>query len=162
MKDWLATRTPRERQILAIGGAFLILVLLYGTLVHPFYAGLAQLRRTVAEQHSLLNWMHGTAREIQALRGSGPAAAPASGGSILSVVDQAARREHLEGAVKRLDPNNAGGVRVTLEQAPFDRIVRWLDKLQRDAGLHIESLNLEATGVPGQVNGRVVLKGAGS
>ncbi len=162
MKDWLATRTPRERRILVIGGVFLILVLLYGALIHPFYAGLARLHRTAAEQHSLLHWMRGAAREIQSLRGSGPAATPASGGSILSVVDQAARREHLEGAVKRLEPDNAGGVRVWLKQAPFDQIVRWLGALQRDAGLRIESISLEATGVPGKVNGRAVLKGAGS
>lgn len=161
MKDWLATRTPRERRILAIAGVFLILVLLYGALIHPFYAGLARLRQTAAEQHSLLHWMRGTAREIQSLRGSGPAA-PVSGGSILSVVDQAARREHLEGAVKRLEPDNVGGVRVWLKQAPFDQIVRWLGALQRDAGLRIESISLEATGVPGKVNGRAMLKGAGS
>lgn len=161
MKDWLATRTPRERQILVIGGVFLMLVLLYGALVHPFYAGLARLRQTAAEQHSLLHWMRGTAREIQSLRGSGPAATPASGGSVLSMVDQAARREHLEGAVKRLEPDNTGGVRVWLQQAPFDQVVRWLGALQRNTGLHIESINLEATGVPGKVNGRAVLKGAG-
>jgi general secretion pathway protein M len=161
MKDWLATRTPRERQILVIGGVFLILALLYGTLVHPFYAGLARLRQTAAEQHSLLHWMRGTAREIQSLRGSA-AVTPASGGSILSVVNQAARREHLEGAVRRLEPDNTGGVRVWLKQAPFDQVVRWLGALQRNTGLRIESLSLEATGVPGQVNGRVVLKGTAS
>ncbi len=161
MKDWLATRTPRERRILAIAGVFLILVLLYGALIHPFYAGLARLRQTAAEPHALLHWMRGTAREIQSLRGSA-AVTPASGGSLLSVVNQAARREHLEGAVRRLEPDNTGGVRVWLKQASFDQVVRWLGVLQRNAGLRIESIDLEATGEPGKVDGHAVLKGAGS
>lgn len=162
MKAWLASRTPRERQILVVGAAFLLLVLLYGAVLHPFYAGLARLRQTAAEQQALLHWMHGAADEVQALRRSGLASAPAAGGSILSVVDKAARRERLENAVRSVDPDNAGGVRVALEGASFDAVVRWLGDLQRHAGLSITAASFEATGVPGQVNGRVVLKGGGS
>ena len=61
-----------------------------------------------------------------------------------------------------MDPDNRGGVRVSLEQAPFDQVARWLGRLQHDAGLQITSVSLEASGVPGQVNGRVILEGAGS
>jgi len=161
VKEWLQSRTPRERRILAAGAAFLSLALLYGAVLHPFFAGLAQLRRTAAEQEDLLHWMHRTAAEIRALRRAG-GGAPATGGSILSVVDRTARAEHLDESIKRMDPDNRGGVRVSLEQAPFDQVARWLGRLQHDAGLQITSVSLEASGVPGQVNGRVILEGAGS
>ncbi|HQU14851.1 MAG: hypothetical protein B7Z66_03530 [Chromatiales bacterium 21-64-14] len=159
MKEWLAARTPRERQILIIGAALLAVLLLYGVVLRPFHNRLATLRHNVDEQRALLHWMHGAAGQIQALRGS--AGNRVSGQPILSLVDQTARQEQLGNAVKRLEPDSSGGVRVWLEQAPFDQVVQWLGKLERDHGLQLESITVESTGVPGQVSGRAVLQGGG-
>lgn len=159
MKEWLAARTPRERQILMIGGALLAVLILYGAVLRPFHNRLATLHRTVDEQRALLHWMHGAAGQIHALRGSG--GPRDTGQPILSLVDQTARQEQLGSAVKRLEPDSSGGVRVWLEQAPFDQVIEWLGKLEREHGLRLESITVESTGVPGQVSGRAVLQGGG-
>jgi general secretion pathway protein M len=51
-------------------------------------------------------------------------------------------------------------VRVWLEGAVFDDVLRWLDTLAAQHGVRITGLNVERTATPGRVNARVALEAA--
>jgi general secretion pathway protein M len=50
---------------------------------------------------------------------------------------------------------SGNGVRVQLEEAPFDDMIPWLAKLDESYGLSIESITLDRTAKPGLVNASI-------
>lgn len=150
---------PRERRMLAGGGAATVLLLLYALLWDPFQADLAQLEERVAAQRGTLAWMQGAAAEARALRGS---ARPTNGSrSLLALADETAKSHQLGEAVKRVQPDGQHTVRVWLEGAAFDDVLRWLDALSGNHGVKIAGLNVERIAAsPGRVNARVALEAA--
>jgi general secretion pathway protein M len=164
VKDLLKQRwsqlQARERRILLVGALALILLGGYSLVWEPYVDSRARLERDVAEQRALLEWMERSAREVQALRGGRPAGGAASGQSLLALADGSARAQGLGSALQRVEPDGANGVRVWLEQAPFDDVLRWLDKLSSERGVRVSSFATERRAEqPGRVDVRIVLEG---
>jgi general secretion pathway protein M len=62
--------------------------------------------------------------------------------------------------LQRVEPEGANGVRVWLEQAPFDDVLRWLDKLSTERGVRVTAFATERRAEqPGRADVRVVLEG---
>lgn len=163
MKAWFASLDPRERNALIFGGALLILILAYVLLWQPFSARAARLEQAVQEQRTLKLWMQSAALEAQRLRATQvPASMRAGmgGQSLLAVVDQAARKDRLGVALKRIEPEGTSIVRVWFEQAIFDDVLLWLGNLQNTYGVRITSISIDHQGgSAGSVNARVELEG---
>jgi general secretion pathway protein M len=162
MKAWLAGLEPRERMlVLAIVGA-LVVLLVYGMLLQPFYNQHGKLKAGVAEQRETLKWMQQSAATVRQLRGSGQTASTGLGGrSLLSVADASARNSGLGPALKRVEPEGSSGVRVWLDGAAFDSVAGWLDLMSTRYGVDIESITIESSGGPGRVNVRLTLQAPG-
>jgi general secretion pathway protein M len=162
MKQWLAGLDPRERR-LVLGGAVVVgCLLIYVLAWEPFATRVAQLRAGHGEQQALLQWMQNAAQEVQQLRrASGRPAQAVSGQSLLAVIDRTAKTGHLASALKRVQPDGEQRVRVWLEDAAFDDVMRWLQGLERQ-GIRVENSVFEAKELGGHVDGRLVLAGGGA
>lgn len=147
----------RERRILSFGGGAAAVLLLYALVWDPFTARIAQLENSVGAQRATLAWMQQAAVEARSLRGS-----TGSGGrSLLALSDETAKAHDLGAAVKRVQPDGQHTVRVWLEGAAFDDLLRWLDTLSGRHGLRIAALNVEhLPNTPGKVNARLTLESA--
>ena len=152
---------PRERLALAVGAVALLAALIYFSLWQPLMSAREEMRQEVTQQRALLRWMSGTASEAQQLRGSGAGSAALGGQSLLSLVDQSARKAGMGGVVKRVEPDGKQ-VRIWLDGASFDKLVGWLEKLERDNGVHVVNATIERTGSSGVVNARLRLAGGGA
>ncbi|HEC20310.1 MAG TPA: type II secretion system protein M [Gammaproteobacteria bacterium] len=162
MKDWFMALETNERRMLLGGGTLLLVMLLYVGIWEPLSNKVATLRASTAEQTALLAWMRSAAQEVKQLRGrAGSTAIPASGGSLLSLVDRTARSGRLGGALKRVQPDGDQKVRVWLEAASFDDLVRWLATLETRHGVHVESSVFQALEAPGKVDARLVFTAGG-
>jgi len=163
MKAWFMSLEANERRMLLSGGGLLLVMLLYVGIWEPLTNKVDSLRVSTAEQQSLLAWMRGAAKEVKQLRGrGGQQAKPASGGSLLSLVDRTAKSGRLGGALKRVQPDGDNKVRVWLEAANFDDLVRWLSALETRHGVHVESSVFQALeDAPGRVDGRLVFTSGG-
>lgn len=159
MKDWFGSLDPRERRLLVAGGALLSVMLFYIALWEPLEDGVEALRKSNAEQQALLLWMQQSAREVNQLRGSsGRPGQLAQGRSLLAAIDRTARANKLGGALKRVQPDGKNRARVWLEGASFDQLVRWLDGLQRQQGVHVVSSVFDALDEKGRVDARLVFE----
>lgn len=155
---WSQLQT-REKRILIGGAAALVLLGGYALVWEPYVESGTRLERDVAEQRALLQWMEASAREVQALRGSQPAGGT-GGQSLLALADGSARAQGLGSALKRVEPEGANGVRVLLEQANFDDVLRWLDKIATERGVRVSAFSTERRSEqPGRVDVRIVLEG---
>jgi general secretion pathway protein M len=161
MKDWLDNLGSRERLMLAGGAALLVLLLLYVLLLEPLLSGYHALQENVAKQRDTVIWMQGSARTIQQLRSSGGTAAKGLGGrSLLAVTDSTARAGGLGPSLKRVEPEGGNSVRVWLDGAPFDVLVKWLGTLSTQHGVEADSVTVERIEAPGLVNARLMLEAA--
>jgi general secretion pathway protein M len=148
---------PRERRILLLGAAAVVIMAAYVLAWEPLVEGRARLQRDVAEQRVLLGWMEQSAREVQALRGS-RAPQRNTGQSLMAVVDRTARAQGLGQALERVQPDGETAVRVWLKQAPFDQSLRWLDQLIATQGLRVTGLVVERGNEAGKVDARITLE----
>lgn len=159
-KQWYGSLSPREQRIVAIGSVVAALMLFVFALVLPLYSAAASLEERVARKSEDLNWMRAVAPE---LRAAGPAAASASGQSLLVVVDQSARQAGLGSSLSNIQPSGAagGGVRARLDNAPFDITVAWIALLQQRHGVTVDSATIDRASQPGLVNASLILKKSG-
>lgn len=163
MRAWFDSLGTRERMMLAAGVVLLIPLLVWALLWQPLASSVDRLQGEVAQQRETLAWMQRAAAEVKRLSGSGAAAAAGLGGrSLLAVVDQSARAAGLGSGVKRIEPESADAVRVTLEGVAFDTVLTWLDTLGRDFGVAAGTVSVEREPVPGQVSMRLTLQAASS
>ena len=159
MKAWLYSLDSRERMMLVAGVGLLVLFLLYILVWSPIHSGYNSLRSTVDEQHTTALWMQESAQTLARLkRSSGRAGQGLGGRSLLSVADSTARAGGLGAALKRVEPEGSDSVRVWLDGAPFDVLVKWLGTLSTNFGINAETVTLERSSTAGRVNARLTLQ----
>lgn len=157
LRAWLDSLAERERRMVTWGGLAGGLLLFFGVLVIPLYAGAGKADERVTRKQQDLEWMRSVAAEIRA---AGPVRA-ATGESLVVVVDQTARSAGLGAAFRGSQPNGADGIRVRMEDAPFDAFVGWLAQVQQQHGLIVESASIDRAATSGAVNVSINLKRPG-
>ena len=159
MKAWLDKLDPRERLMVTVGAVLLVLFLIYILVWSPLHSGYDSLRNTVATQRTTAQWMQVSAQTLKGLkRNSGRAVQGLGGRSLLSVADSTARAGGLGPALKRVEPEGSDNVRVWLDGASFDVVVKWLGTLSTIHGVNAETATLERSGGAGRVNARLTLQ----
>ena len=157
MKAWLENLDPRERLMVAAGAALLVLFLLYILVWSPLHSGYDSMRTTVEEQRATALWMQQSAQTLKGLKRDG-GRPPLGGRSLLSVADSTARAGGLGPALKRVEPEGGDSVRVWLDGAPFDVLVKWLGTLSTIHGVNAETVTMERSDEAGRVNARLTLQ----
>lgn len=163
MKHYLMSLQSRERYTLIAGAVVLLLLLIYLLLVEPFVVNLERLDKRVTAQQEDMAWMRAAVAEVQRLRAEGegrPRGQAASGQSLLSLIDASAKREGLGTALKQLSPVG-DKIRIRLEEASFDTMLRWLGTLEQDAGVGVDTLTLERLQEQGMINATLLLAQGG-
>ena len=162
MKVWWEGLSHRERLLTAGGAVFTLVLLLYALAWQPFQASHRRLRQSVAEQRAELAAMRQMAAEIKRLGGSGvTTSAPVDGRSLLTLVDQTARAAGLGAALKRVAPQGENRLGVQFDAVEFDKLVPWLNQLERDYRIVIVNLSVDRA-APGRVNARLTVEGGRS
>jgi general secretion pathway protein M len=156
MRNWLANLNPRERLVVLGGGAAVLIVAIYVLALSPFYAAIDRRTERVAAKSGDLAWMQSVAGELQARAGDG-AAIESTNESLVVLVDRTAREAGLGSNVTGQTPTGESGIRVRLEQAPFDSIVLWMAALEQRYGVLIDSASIDRSAQSGLVNASLVL-----
>jgi general secretion pathway protein M len=163
MKSWFESLASRERLLVTGGAAALLLLLIYAMAWAPLRSAHQAMRDDVAEQRETVVWMQETARKLVQIKGSrGPAAQGLGGQSLLALADSSARADGLGEVLKRVEPEGSDSVKVWMDGAPFDVLMRWLGNLSTKYGIRIDTVTLERTAeTNGRVNVRLTLQAAG-
>ena len=153
---WWLERAPRERMILGVGAVLAGLLLFFLLVWAPLYDALAAKQAERDEARELAAWLTEIRPEVRgAARGGGVQGAKRS---LLSVVDGAARRAQLAEAVKRIQPDGDNTVRVWVEDAPLEELMRWVLQLQTQNGIRVSALNLDRGDASGTASARLTLE----
>ena len=153
MQFW-SERNTRERLILSIGSSLLMLSLLYAYVWLPIRTDVERLNQTLPELRAAAAQMRAEAAEIAALK-TRSVAVPAGGA--LGAVEQSANTQGLRDKIEELGATDQNHIRMSANALPFDAWVGWLNLLQAQSGIRVESANVEATQDQGKVKAQAVL-----
>ena len=161
LRTWYQSLQQREQRVLLAGAIALGVMLIYAGLLHPYFASKHALEQDVVDRQELLAWMRPAAAQIQAMRGQQPSDMPA-GQSLLAVVDKSAGDAGFGAALKQVQTGNDGSVRVQMQGAGFDSLVRWLGSLQQRYGITVRELTAQRSTAPGNVDAGITLVAPGT
>ncbi len=161
MKEYLANLKPRERMFLITGAVFLLLAFLYWIIWEPFSQSVDSMNLTVIQQQSTLSKMKEMEKEVEQLRKKSSSSRQSTQGqSLLTLIDSSAKNRKLGSALKRVEPVGESKVRVRMDKANFNDMVRWLGYLEQNYGILATSITLDTQTESGLVNARLVMEGS--
>ncbi|MEQ9879932.1 type II secretion system protein M [Pectobacterium aroidearum] len=132
--------SQRERQLMVVCAAVLLLCLVYYALFQPWQLREEQWERTISREQQTVNWMQKQASSI-------PQGNQAQGEnsqrdvSLPILISQSTKRYGL--TVVRLQPQG-NQASVTLAQSDFNSLLRWLSELEQKNGVKVLSLDVNA------------------
>jgi general secretion pathway protein M len=148
---WLA-RTDQERRFLAVGGAVVLLALLYLILVDPAVEGRAQLRRQLPQLRQQAAELQSMAQEANAL-----ARAPAT--QIAPVTREGINATLRDRGLTPQSLSMTGDyIKLQLNNVPFAGLATWLDEQRRASRVQVQDLVVTALPVAGQVDASLTLR----
>ncbi|MBT9186148.1 type II secretion system protein M [Pectobacterium punjabense] len=132
--------SPRERQLMVVCAAMLLLCLMYYAIVQPWQLREELWERTISREQQTVNWMQKQAplipRENQAQGENSQRET-----SLPILISQSTQRYGL--SVVRLQPQG-NQASVTLAQSDFNSLLRWLSELEQQNGVRVVSLDVNA------------------
>ncbi len=147
----------RERRMVVIGAAALLVAGFYFMIWSPFVERLDHARQRVTAGLDALTWMQSKAAEARALQGAlGEAGTKVQPGSLVSFIEENARKGGLGSVLKGVEPSGNDQVLVRFEQAYFHALIAWMIDLHAK-GVDASSVSLEREQEPGKVRARLVL-----
>ncbi|MES9855579.1 MAG: type II secretion system protein M [Sedimenticola sp.] len=163
IREWFDALVLREKLMLVVSTLFLLLMLLYSTVWRPLGTKVETLQSTVGTQKEQVAWMKNAVKELQQLRqqqGSPSTGEGENYPSLLTHVDQSAKRSEMSSAITQVEPTSDSEVQVRLESAHFNTMMEWLILLNEE-GVVVDSVSLASADGNGRVNGQVKLRKRG-
>jgi type II secretory pathway component PulM len=157
LSAWYDGLAPRERMVLTFGGAAAALILVLGGLLslHP---GVERSRERLQQKQRDLAFVQAATAEILAAGPVRPAAA--AGEPLVVLADRATRQAGLVESLTGSEAAPDGTLRTSFRAVPFDAFAGMVANLGQQAGVAVQSAEIESTGEPGKVNATVVLRAA--
>jgi general secretion pathway protein M len=155
MRAWYANLAERERRVVTLG-AVVGVVLLLLAIVLPLNRNIAQARQRITTKQADLAFIQDAAPQLAAAGPGGGAAA--TGESLVVLIDSSARESGIGKSLSSSQATPDKGLRIRLDNVPFDALVAWLARLSQSHGVRVESAEIEAAGEPGLVNAGLLLK----
>jgi len=160
MKNPLEGLDPRQRTWV-IAGTALLCIVFFALIWGSFIKDVNRLETIVSEQRDLEQWMQRSSREALRLRGVAAGTTGVAGNrSLLALVDETAKQSGLGQAMQRVEPEGQDKVRIQLDNALFNDMSQWLEKLELTYNIHVDRISIDKEDRSGFVNARVTLAGA--
>ncbi|MFK8018069.1 MAG: type II secretion system protein GspM [Gammaproteobacteria bacterium] len=154
MNDWWQGLQPRERLMVGGLGVFMFVFLFYFLLLEDLLAGAKDYRAKSERAKSELAWMQQAVQQLPT-GGARQRNSIDTTSSLNVIVDRTRTRYRL--TATNTQQVGASQLRVRLEDAKFDDIVRWLGDLRTNYGITIETATVNQTDVRGTTTASLTL-----
>ncbi|WP_162047434.1 type II secretion system protein M [Vibrio taketomensis] len=147
LQIWWSKISLREQRLVSVGGAVLLLGVLYWAIYQPMIARAEQAQLRLNSEKQLLTWVKDKADRIVALRGSGAKAlSPLPFNQALS---SSARRFNVE--LVRMQPRG-NEMQVWVQPLPFNQLVNWIEYMQSNHGIDVLFIDVDKNALTGVVD----------
>ena len=152
MKAWWEQLAEREQQLLMAVAAVLALAILYWGLWAPLANGAEQSARQRLAAERELEWLQAQAEGyMRSGGGATKSAVPADAAAMSTVVNGSSHTFNI--ANSRMQPQG-DLLQVWIDEVPWKQLIGWLELLQRDHGIIVNSVDLARGDSEGRVKVR--------
>jgi len=162
MREWFDQLAPRERLLVAVAAALLVVALIVLLGIRPIVNQSKRGHELVADKRELLAELRDVAARFGPQRGDTQTVGAGGDQSMVLVIDQTTRSAGLAQFLKRNQPDGTSSIRLRFENAPFDMLISWLSGLQQQYGVSVASANIDVAAEPGRVNCNLTLTRPGA
>jgi general secretion pathway protein M len=148
-------RAPREKSVLVLLGAIVVLAIVYLTLVEPAVTGIQRLERGLPQTRSQAAQLDALLAEVKALKAR-PQVATVSPTEARGAIDKSLAAAGMKAA--RIVPLSDGDLQITIANVPYASWSVWLASLERELGARAISVNANGNGTPGNVDVELALR----
>lgn len=150
MMAWWKSLQQRERQMLTIGGVFVVIAFFYWVIWQPITESVAEQKVKVQTQQQLLSYVQNGTQRVKALqRATGKRAD--TNGTLTQWANQTARQQKIN--ISRMQPQGES-LQLWVDDVPFNSLMSWLGVLHDRHGIVIESFDVSVGDEPGMVRVR--------
>jgi len=145
LKQYWSGLQARERMFLSWGGVAVALILFYIIIWRPWHIAIDAMEESIQPLRENLTWMRQQSEQIKSAGGANLRhQVKGADQSLLSVIEQTAKRAKVTAAIQQMVPNREKNeVRVVLDGANFNQWVRWIDDLFKQYGVDIKQVTAE-------------------
>jgi len=147
LRAWWAARSQRERVLLGVLGGLAVAALLLLAVVRPLQDAKGQALAEIRTYQALTGQLRAVGRQ-----GAGPA--PRTG----PPAELATRTASEAGLAVASAAPDGGGVAVTLADAPYDAVLRWVAETEARTPLRLAVIAIQPGRAPGLVAARAVFR----
>lgn len=148
-------RAPREKTVLLLLGAIVVLAIVYLALVEPAATGIQRLERGLPQTRSQAAQLDALLAEVKALKAR-PQVATVSPTEARGAIDKSLAAAGMKAA--RIVPLSDGDLQITIANVPYASWSVWLASLERELGARAISVNANGNGTPGNVDVELALR----
>lgn len=153
-RRWQAMSVRDQRALLGLG-SFFVVVVLWMLVIAPAFRYADNARERLANVQRDLAWMTQHANEARQAAASAQRAALPPGQSLLTLVSGSAGEAGIN--LQRFEPDGDQRVRVSLENAVFTDVMRWVATLEQRYGLKVSSFTADGVTEAGVANIRLTV-----
>lgn len=158
-KQWFYSLSTKEQRMVSGAVAVILFTLFYLIIWEPVHQGLDAEQQKQQSQQEILLWMQEAASEVSSLRSAGGRNVIRDKNKpITLVIEQTVNNAGLKDSVNKIESSGKDGARVTLNEAPFNQVLIWLDTLATHNGVQVVSANIERSSSPGRANARLTFE----
>lgn len=156
LQEWHAGLAQRERWMVTVCALAVTVAVLFLGVWEPLTQAHYGRESSLDASRNLAQRLEQIAADAQRARASGSVPVM-TGGSLISVVDQASKSGTLGKQPRNLQPEGNNEVKVWIESVGFDALVRWLAELETRYGIQAQTVDIERLPTSGLVNARLSL-----
>jgi general secretion pathway protein M len=159
MKSWFQSLAPRERVLVIACGIVVTVFLLYQLIWMPTVGSVDKLKTQISEEKKDLEWFKEQLALVKALEKAGGSQSTqrSSSMSLQTVINTTAKQQQVE--LERFQSSGDDEITVWVNEAPFDKLLMWLQVLEQRYGVVLSSATISNEGEkPGIAKVRIRLK----
>lgn len=146
-----------ERMLVNALAASVVAMLAFLVIINPALQKRAQAELELNAKRSVLQWVKDNEQRATQAGHLTTGQAPKSGQALMALVTSSSSQMGV--ALKRYEPEGDDKLRVWLEDQSFNKTMRWLDTLQKQHGMTVVNVSVDAGKEPGIVTAKIVLRG---
>lgn len=146
----------RDQMALKVLAVVLALMFIYFGMWQPAYQYKQNAETELQQQKDLLALVMENKTALAGLSGASRSGSPVMNSQqLVSAVTNLARQAGV--LLKRFEPSGEREIKVWVEDAEFDKMINWLNTLQKTLSVKATQISLEKTDAPGLISARLTL-----
>ncbi len=154
LQAWYSAQSRREQMLVLVTAILLIVFIVYFLIWQPLNKSIANMDNRLQRQQTDLTWMRVNSARVRAAAGNNTAVDRGER-SLIQVVTASSSRHGL--SLSRVQESGSSEIRLWLDSAGFDAMLRWLDELEAREGIAVQNLSVNQTDTTGMVKATVTL-----